>query len=473
MEFERKDRLDLERKALDLIKSAKIKWETSERTKTESLNLKIEQQQEEINKLSATNNLLSEQLERAFKAENMHKQSLAAVEQLGRRSVIGLQSHLEEVSLENQVKIKCLHKQYDEALNDKKQMEIELSKAINREKSLVEEIKRAKGKAINMYNSAMETENLVKELNNKVNELEKEIDNTEHLKININRLTDQVTSCENNIRELQNANILLKNENRNIEEHITQIDSLKQIKTQHEKTINELESKLQEEIQKNAALKQQQNQESESLTDESQELKELKMKIWRMEKEFSNTKIDKRIVERELKDAEKQIKELNVEITQVKQKSEEIKKIHESAMLELSNINEGLSLDLFKIRGMYKSSEEKLETEKCKLNEQKDFITQLKNTIHDKDINIMSLSSKESAVKEEKMLLENNFRLLQAEKLDLEKQIGELKKDDQLRQRELDDYKRRFNTLELVSFFIIFFDIKKYFQNLLEKISKY
>lgn len=73
MELERKDRNDLERKALELIKSAKLKWENSGKVKIDSLNLEVAQQKEKIQQLTNTNSLLNEQLQHALQLENKHK----------------------------------------------------------------------------------------------------------------------------------------------------------------------------------------------------------------------------------------------------------------------------------------------------------------------------------------------------------------------------------------------------------------
>lgn len=44
--MERKDRIEVEHKALDMIKTAKQKWESSQTIKVENLTLELEQQKE-------------------------------------------------------------------------------------------------------------------------------------------------------------------------------------------------------------------------------------------------------------------------------------------------------------------------------------------------------------------------------------------------------------------------------------------
>lgn len=73
--MERKDRAEVEQKALDLIKTAKQKWEAAEKDRIEKMTLELEQQKEKIDELSGRNNILNEQLQHAFKLENKHKVS--------------------------------------------------------------------------------------------------------------------------------------------------------------------------------------------------------------------------------------------------------------------------------------------------------------------------------------------------------------------------------------------------------------
>lgn len=75
LELERKDRAEVEQKALDLIKTAKQKWETAEKDRTEKLTLELDQQKEKIEELTERNNILNEQLQHALKLENKHKVS--------------------------------------------------------------------------------------------------------------------------------------------------------------------------------------------------------------------------------------------------------------------------------------------------------------------------------------------------------------------------------------------------------------
>lgn len=73
MEIERKDRTELESQALDLIKSAKQKWEVSEKSKLEALNTQIDYLKEKMNTLYDENNTLKDNLKLAKQLENTHK----------------------------------------------------------------------------------------------------------------------------------------------------------------------------------------------------------------------------------------------------------------------------------------------------------------------------------------------------------------------------------------------------------------
>lgn len=72
-----------------------------------------------------------------------------------------------------------------------------------------------------------------------------------------------------------------------------------------------------------------------------------------MEKDFGNCKIDKRILERELKDAQAEIKQLNAKIAEYNEAQTHSKKAQEAALLELSGINESISMELMKVKDSY------------------------------------------------------------------------------------------------------------------------
>ena len=73
IEFEKKDRIILEQKALDLIKSAKLKWEASERTKIDALQQRINHHEKRNFDLQSENQILKEQLDRTIAKESQQK----------------------------------------------------------------------------------------------------------------------------------------------------------------------------------------------------------------------------------------------------------------------------------------------------------------------------------------------------------------------------------------------------------------
>ena len=398
LEIERKDRAELARRALELIKSAKTKWETSERTKVEALRLEIEQQKDKIAQLTTTNNMLNEQLQRAFKLENKHKESLEAVEQMNRRSLVGLESRLEKVAVESRGKISTLQTMLDRSNDEKRALEEEIQKQKDELDALMKKLEKSSEEYSVLNGAALEAEKLVKELSEKVATFEDEMEDNKTLKETVEEFFKESEIQRKKIKDLELANTLLTKELRHMDEYRKYIDLLKGIKTENEKKIHELESKLQEEEQKSASF-QKQLVDSETLVNESQQLKELRMNMWKMEKELGNTKIDKRIAERELKDAMKEAKELSEEIQTLKIKIDENRKVHESAMLELNNINESLSIDLVKARESLKNFEDKLEHEKTKNGEEKALIEHLKETMKEKDARIATLTSEAKSLR--------------------------------------------------------------------------
>ncbi|XP_015836485.1 citron Rho-interacting kinase [Tribolium castaneum] len=442
LEIERKDRAELERKALDLIKSAKIKWETSERNKIESLKLEIEQQKEKIAQLGTTNKMLNEQLQKAFKMENKHKESIEAVEHLNRRSVIGLESRIEKVALDSKQKIMSLQATLDETIKQKKELEFEIEKLKDSEDELRKKLSKSCDDYTVLNGAALEAEKLVKELGQKVGDFEREFEKAESYKAKIKTLSREIDDFKAKIRDLENANLLLKEENKSIEEFKNQINSLKDTKVQNERKINELESKLQEEEQKCVTLKKELDN-SQNLINESQQLKELRVKMWKMEKELGNAKIDKRIVERELKDAENEIKNLNEEIKNLKDKIEENRKIHSAALLELNNINENLSLEMVKVRESHKNLEENLESEKNRNGEEKQLIVQLRDTISEKNKTISTIQSQLQSSRHELATLEEKNQKLLESNLKKSKQFEEISNEKEKLSREVNETKRQ------------------------------
>ncbi|KAJ8927857.1 hypothetical protein NQ314_019638, partial [Rhamnusium bicolor] len=356
LELERKDRSELERKALDLIKAAKLKWEIAEKSKVEALLLEQEQQKEKISQLTTTNNMLNEQLQHALKLEGKHKESLEKVQNLSRRSVIGLESRLEKITSETQSAISEMQMKLSEETHQKRILEVKLGKLIDREACLM----------------------------NRLEQSQREYDD----------LKTKIDDAENVIKHLS-------------------------------------------------------DQESENILTENQELKELRTKYWRMEKDFGNCKIDKRILERELKDAQTEIKQLKQNEENFNKTLAETKKTHESALLELSHINESMSLELIKVKDSYNNLQDKFNNEKEKVDEEKSVIHDLKEIIKSTDLKINSLNLEICTLKRDKSLLENEIQRYSKEKSELTDLVERLQKEKSELFNELEKSRREMQNTNL------------------------
>ncbi|KAJ8956368.1 hypothetical protein NQ318_015106 [Aromia moschata] len=357
LELERKERAELERKALDLIKAAKLKWETAEKNKVEALQLELEQQKEKVSQLTATNNMLNEQLQHALKMEGRHKESLEKVQHLSRRSVLGLESRLERITSDTQGTIS------------------ELQRKLTRrdaEATLARQLEQSEKEYDGFRAKFDEAERVIRQLSDQVSALEEDVEQIQQYKEEIAGLREQVDDGRKKVKELENRNTYLHMETRTLEEYKREVEEMKRTVSamQNDKRAAQLESQLLEEREKCQALKKQ-LQESENILTENQELKELRTKYWRMEKEFGNCKIDKRILERELKDAQAEIKSLNGKIEAFDETLAQRRKAHEAAILELSNINETISMELIKAKDTCDRLQDKLNNERDKSEEGK------------------------------------------------------------------------------------------------------
>lgn len=260
LELERKDRTELEKKALDLIKAAKVKWETAEKNKVEALTLEIEQQKEKISQLTTTNNVLNEQLQHALKLEDKHKQSLEKVKNLSRRSVIGLESRLEKVTNETQDTITDLQKKLTEEIHQKTVLENQVRQAKDRETSLVQKLAQSE-KDFDLWKMKIdEAETVIKHLNDQINALESNVDKLSEYKDEIVNLQETIDKNTKVSKELENRNTLLQMETKTMEEYKNQLGEMKNLmaKMQEDnKKLGQLESQLQAEREKCAELKKQ------------------------------------------------------------------------------------------------------------------------------------------------------------------------------------------------------------------------
>lgn len=74
-----------------------------------------------------------------------------------------------------------------------------------------------------------------------------------------------------------------------------------------------------------------------------------------MEKDLTNAELDKKIVERDLKDSKEENKKLSGDIENLNVKIVENKKMHELALLELNNLNENLAMEVMKLKDITES----------------------------------------------------------------------------------------------------------------------
>lgn len=250
----------MEKKALDLIKAAKLKWETAEKNKVEALTLELEQQKEKISQLTTTNYLLNEQLQHALKSEDKHKESLEKVKHLSRRSVIGLESRLDKITNETQGAITELQKKITEENYQKTVLENDLKQARDRESSLLQKLAQSEKNFEGWKKKIDDAESVIKHLNEQVTVLESNVDKLSEYKEEIVKLQKIVDRNTKVSKELENRNTFLLMETKMMEDYKNQIHEMNNLiaKMQEDnKKIGQLESQLQDEREKCAELKKQ------------------------------------------------------------------------------------------------------------------------------------------------------------------------------------------------------------------------
>lgn len=187
-----------------------------------------------------------------------------------------------------------------------------------------------------------------------------------------------------------------------------------------------------------------------------------------MEKEFGNCKIDKRILERELKDASNELKQLKQIIDTFNKTTEEARKVHEAALLEMSNINETISMELIKFKDLNRNLQDKVKSEKEKSAADKIVMNELKEIIRKKEDQLNELSKSIGTIKNEKALLEDVIRKYESEKDQFIKVIQSLQKEKSELFDELDKEKREMQYTNMVSviFMRLSFSVLKLFVNI-------
>lgn len=170
-----------------------------------------------------------------------------------------------------------------------------------------------------------------------------------------------------------------------------------------------------------------------------------------MEKDFGNCKIDKRILERELKDSNKDLKELKEKIDSFNKTSEETRKANETALLEMNSINESISMELIKCKDLNKLLKEKLDNEIEKSAADKIILNELKEMIRKKDEQQNELSKLIGSTRNQIITFENEIKKHDMDKEQFVKIIQTLQKEKGELFDELDKVKREMQNTNMVS----------------------
>lgn len=170
-----------------------------------------------------------------------------------------------------------------------------------------------------------------------------------------------------------------------------------------------------------------------------------------MEKDLENANIDKRILERELKDMEKCNKQLEAEIEEEKLKAAEGKKLHESAIMELSSLNENLTLDIVKLKDSLHCLEEKLKVEREKCDEEKLKLKFMQQQMNEKNAELEKAERMldEAFVEKEKSV--KRVKELEEDVTYLQECLEEAKKEKMVVESELESSRKDMENTQLVS----------------------
>ncbi|KAI4463668.1 myotonic dystrophy s/t kinase-related [Holotrichia oblita] len=504
-----KDRKDLERKALDLIKSAKVKWEAAEKIKIDSLSEDMNKQQDKITRLEQENRALHDQIREISKLENMHKASLERVENLSRRSVVNLESRLQKVTVQSQNDITDIqtklsvetNKNFDlenkvmnyEKLNSYLKSEVEtlrhkilvLQKSIDQstvtikeQEDVIETLKHAKEKGFKFkekikdiqeenaslkmkVNNWESVENILKQEKSNCTLLTKELEalraDLEFEKLSHQTILEEI--AEKRKHEVQKLNEELKealnknseNERKlkeadlNEENYRFKIKALEDLLTELQSGVSKLENSsekqgvLQQQIER---LEQQLVEVHESFAVEKQEFIQFKSKHWRLEKQFENATLDKKIVERDLKEIKEENIKLTNEINTLNTTLGETKKMHQKALLELNNLNENLSSEIMKLTDIVNNLEEKLQFEKEKSDDEKTIVQQLNKESAEKDKEYQALQREYDALVFEKNNYQKQLEHFEASNSKLINQFERIMKEKADLFNEIENYKK-------------------------------
>ncbi|KAL1489368.1 hypothetical protein ABEB36_014280 [Hypothenemus hampei] len=424
LDVERKERVNLEKRALDLIKGAKLKWEQAEKGKVEGLNLEIKQLTSKMEQLINTNRILEEQLQHAMKIEETNKKSLETEKNFNRRSMVGLENLLEKVTSNKQNKISELQsKLNDETSNNLKlrntvdQLQNALEKTESELVMAKDRCEKSRWEHDQLEIKFLENETVIKQLSEKLNDLENDLEKLDAYEREIMELKCQIDDGQKSIKELQNKIVLLQNECHSFNQIKQENAEFKEKNGEMHLKISTLEKELEQKKEHCKALKNRLIEE-ESVETKTQELREKQLQYYKIQKDLSNCQIDKRILERELKDAKAEIKLLETKVADLEKTISENKQSNELALLELSGINESISIELVKANETIKNLKDQLLNEKSKTDDEKTIIKELKGFLSSKEDTIKVL---EKQLKDLKLHLSNKESIFKKEEIEKSK----------------------------------------------------
>lgn len=140
----------------------------------------------------------------------------------------------------------------------------------------------------------------------------------------------------------------------------------------------------------------------ETNTLEKQELLKFKTTLWRCEKELSNSNLDKKIVERDLKEAQNENKKLTEEVNNLKEQFTNVKKQNQDALIELSGMNESMANEILKLKELNNQLHNEMSSKAEKQDQDQVVIGQFKEMTHAKETCINQLKLQLESLKKEK-----------------------------------------------------------------------
>lgn len=156
---------------------------------------------------------------------------------------------------------------------------------------------------------------------------------------------------------------------------------------------------------------------------EKQELVTLKSKFWRLEKDILNADLDRKIVERDLKDEQTKNKELNMQISDLEQLVTSIQKSKDEAVSELGALNDKMALEVDKCKLELEKLQLKRDQQTLKERETIEQVGHLQNDLQNKELQICSLLEVVDSLKCEKLVLEQKMQDVVDDKIKLNDQM--------------------------------------------------